>query len=174
MTWDSQRGWSVPRGAVDSLPLVISLYCTATLGGAEFQSTNYLLHMTGSQIYEVKLFPEGPVQLMVGEALTLNCTALVEFDAGVDIRWSYPRKQVGERREDAKPHRQALSHATEAASVLTVHGVNVTDAGRYSCNVTSTGATRAQHTQVLVYGELHAKHDITYKSIIIYNNRFII
>ncbi|XP_056295178.1 vascular endothelial growth factor receptor 3 isoform X2 [Pseudoliparis swirei] len=150
MTWDNQRGWSVPRHAVDSMPMIISLFCVATLGGKEFQSTSYLLHMTGSQIYDVKLFPEGPVQLMVGEALTLNCTALVEFDAGVDIQWSYPRKQPGSW-EDAKPHREALSHATEAVSVLTIHSVNVTDAGPYSCNVTSTGATRAQHTQVLVY-----------------------
>lgn len=49
---------------------------------------------TGSQIYDVKLFPEEPVELLVGEALTLNCTAMVEFNAGVDIQWSYPGKQV--------------------------------------------------------------------------------
>lgn len=49
---------------------------------------------TGSQIYDVKLFPEEPVELIVGEALTLNCTAMVEFNTGVDIQWSYPGKQV--------------------------------------------------------------------------------
>lgn len=31
---------------------------------------------------------------MVGEALSLNCTAMVEFNAGVDIQWSYPGKEV--------------------------------------------------------------------------------
>lgn len=54
----------------------------------------FSLSRTGSRVYDVKLFPEDPVELIVGEALTLNCTALVEFNAGVDIRWSYPRKQV--------------------------------------------------------------------------------
>lgn len=49
---------------------------------------------TGGKIYEAKLFPEEPVELMVGEALTLNCTVMVEFEAGVDIQWSYPGKQV--------------------------------------------------------------------------------
>ena len=49
---------------------------------------------TGTQIYDVKLFPEDPVELIVGEALTLNCTAMVEFDTGVNIEWSYPGKQV--------------------------------------------------------------------------------
>ncbi len=49
---------------------------------------------TGSQVYDVKLFPEDPVELIVGETLTLNCTALVEFNAGVDIKWSYPGKLV--------------------------------------------------------------------------------
>lgn len=52
---------------------------------------------TGSEIYDVKLFPEGPVELLVGEVLTLNCTAMVEFNAGVDIQWSYPGKQVTQR-----------------------------------------------------------------------------
>uniref|UniRef100_A0A8C3A4C5 Vascular endothelial growth factor receptor 3 n=1 Tax=Cyclopterus lumpus TaxID=8103 RepID=A0A8C3A4C5_CYCLU len=134
-----------PIEIVDSVPMIISLLCVATLGGKEYQSTNYLIHMTGSQIYDVKLFPEGSVELMVGEALTLNCTALVEFDAGVDIQWSYPRKQ------DTKPHREALSHATEAVRILTIHSVNVTDTGPYSCNVTSTDTTQTQHTQVIVY-----------------------
>lgn len=49
---------------------------------------------TGSQVYDVKLFPEDPVELIVGEALTLNCTALVEFDTGVNFQWSYPGKEV--------------------------------------------------------------------------------
>jgi len=49
---------------------------------------------TGTQVNDVKLFPEDSVELMVGEALTLNCTATVEFDTGVDIQWSYPGKQV--------------------------------------------------------------------------------
>uniref|UniRef100_A0A8C3A4X6 Vascular endothelial growth factor receptor 3 n=1 Tax=Cyclopterus lumpus TaxID=8103 RepID=A0A8C3A4X6_CYCLU len=150
MTWDNKRGWSIPRQIVDSVPMIISLLCVATLGGKEYQSTNYLIHMTGSQIYDVKLFPEGSVELMVGEALTLNCTALVEFDAGVDIQWSYPRKQPNSW-EDTKPHREALSHATEAVRILTIHSVNVTDTGPYSCNVTSTDTTQTQHTQVIVY-----------------------
>lgn len=54
----------------------------------------FFFSRTGSQVYNVKLFPEEPVQLIVGEALTLNCTATVEFNAGVDIQWSYPGKQV--------------------------------------------------------------------------------
>lgn len=48
------------------------------------------LSHTGSHVYNVKLFPEAPVELIVGETLTMNCTALVEFDTGVDFQWSYP------------------------------------------------------------------------------------
>ena len=49
---------------------------------------------TGSKVYNVKLFPEDPLELMVGETLTLNCTALVEFNTGVDIKWAYPGAEV--------------------------------------------------------------------------------
>lgn len=150
MTWDNKRGWSIPRHMVESVPMLIGVTCFTTLGGKQFQSPSYLFHPTGGQVYDVKLFPEDPVELIVGEALTLNCTALVEFNAGVDIRWSYPRKQPNSW-EDTKPHREALSHATEAVSILTIHSVNVTDTGPYSCNVTSMDTTQTQQTQVIVY-----------------------
>ncbi|XP_035859647.1 vascular endothelial growth factor receptor 3 isoform X3 [Sander lucioperca] len=150
MTWDNKRGWSIPRQIVDSVSMLIGIVCVATLGGKQYQSPNYLIHATGSQVYDVKLFPEEPVELIVGEALTLNCTALVEFDAGVDIQWSYPRKQPNTL-ENTKPHREALSHATEAVSILTIHSVNVTDTGPYSCNVTSMDTRHTQQTHVIVY-----------------------
>ncbi|XP_059201767.1 vascular endothelial growth factor receptor 3 [Centropristis striata] len=151
MTWDNKRGWSIPRHILDSAPMVIGLVCTAKLGGKDYESTNYLIHQTGSQVYDVKLFPEDPeVKLIVGEALTLNCTASVEFDAGVDIQWSYPRKQP-DTLEYTKPHREALSRATEAVSILTIHSVNVSDTGVYSCNVTTMDTTQTKQTQVTVY-----------------------
>lgn len=59
-----------------------------------FSLPSFYFSRTGSQVYDVKLFPEDPVELIVGEALTLNCTALVEFNTGVDIQWSYPGKLV--------------------------------------------------------------------------------
>ncbi|XP_041653551.1 vascular endothelial growth factor receptor 3 isoform X1 [Cheilinus undulatus] len=150
MTWDNKQGWSIPRQTIDNVPMLIGVLCVATLGGKEFQSANYLFHTTGSQVYDVKLFPENPVELIVGEALTLNCTAWVEFDTGVDIQWSYPGKQTNSH-VDIRPYREALSHATEAVSILTIDSVNVTDTGPYSCNVTSMKTTMSQQTQVIVY-----------------------
>lgn len=55
----------------------------------------FSLSHTGSHVYNIKLFPEDPVELIVGETLTMNCTALVEFDTGVDFQWSYPGRPVG-------------------------------------------------------------------------------
>lgn len=54
---------------------------------------------------------------------------------------------------EMKSYREALSHATEAVSILTIHSVNVTDTGTYSCNVTSMDTTQTQQTQVIVYGK---------------------
>nr|XP_019934993.1 PREDICTED: vascular endothelial growth factor receptor 3 [Paralichthys olivaceus] len=150
MTWDNKRGWSIPRHTIDSAQMLLGVLCVATLGGKEFQSTHYLIHTTGTQIYNVKLFPEDPVELIVGEALTLNCTALVEFSTGVAIEWSYPGKETNSW-VATKPYREILSHATETVSILTIHSVNVTDTGPYICNVTSMGGTQTQQTQVIVY-----------------------
>lgn len=150
LTWDNKRGWSIPRRVIESVPMLIGVSCLATLGGKQYHSTNYLIHTTGSQVYNVKLFPEDPVELIVGEALTLNCTAMVEFNAGVDIQWTYPGKRTNSW-VHTKPHREARSDATEAVSVLTIHSVNVTDSGPYICNVTSTDTTLTEQTQVIVH-----------------------
>uniref|UniRef100_A0A8C6NI94 Vascular endothelial growth factor receptor 3 n=1 Tax=Nothobranchius furzeri TaxID=105023 RepID=A0A8C6NI94_NOTFU len=132
ITWDNKRGWSIPRWIIDSVPMVF--------------------------IYEVKLFPEESVELLVGEALTLNCTAMVEFDAGVDIQWSYPGKQTNSWVE-TKPYRESLSHATEAARVLTIYSVNVTDSGPYVCNVTIMDTSQTIQTQVTVHERPFIKLD---------------
>uniref|UniRef100_A0A4W6DEN1 Vascular endothelial growth factor receptor 3 n=1 Tax=Lates calcarifer TaxID=8187 RepID=A0A4W6DEN1_LATCA len=147
MTWDNKQGWSIPTQIAET---ALTVGCTATLGGKSFRSAHYVFLTTGSKVYDVKLFPEDPVELIVGEALTLNCTATVEFDTGVNIQWSYPGKQTNSW-VDTKPHREALSHATEAVSILTIHSVNVTDTGSYICNVTSTATTQIQQTQVIVH-----------------------
>ncbi|XP_072252076.1 vascular endothelial growth factor receptor 3 [Leuresthes tenuis] len=149
--WDNKRGWSIPRYVIDSMQLTF-VSCVATLEGKDYYSTTYILHTAGTQVNDVKLFPEDSVELMVGEALTLNCTATVEFDTGVDIQWSYPGKQAN-RQVEISPYREALSQATVAGSVLTIHSVNVTDSGPYNCNVTSMEKTQTLQTIVTVYGE---------------------
>ena len=174
------RGKSFPlvlRGRKNCWRCHRDLYhCLPSLCPSVSISPLFSLSRTGSQVYDVKLFPEDPVELIVGEALALNCTAWVEFNTGVDIKWSYPRKQVWgseswswwmapvnknlnvisshqPNREDTKPSRKALSHNTEAVSFLTILSVNVGDTGPYICNVTIVGTTITRQTQVIVYGK---------------------
>lgn len=47
ITWDNKRGWSIPRWVIDSLALLMSVSCVATLGGKEFYSAAYVIHVTG-------------------------------------------------------------------------------------------------------------------------------
>lgn len=47
MTWDNKRGWSIPRQVIDSSPMLIWFSCLATLGGRQYQSVSYLIHVTG-------------------------------------------------------------------------------------------------------------------------------
>lgn len=49
--------------------------------------------------------------------------------------------------------REPLLQATAAFSILTIHSVNVTDSGPYTCNVTSMAATYTQQGQVIVHGK---------------------
>uniref|UniRef100_A0A671S6F2 Vascular endothelial growth factor receptor 3 n=1 Tax=Sinocyclocheilus anshuiensis TaxID=1608454 RepID=A0A671S6F2_9TELE len=65
-----------------------------------------LQHPTGLKFYKLKLFPEdSPLELMQGEGLELNCTALVEFNTGVEFHWDYPGQKVITR-----PHCKLLQY----------------------------------------------------------------
>uniref|UniRef100_A0A8C7GG03 Vascular endothelial growth factor receptor 3 n=1 Tax=Oncorhynchus kisutch TaxID=8019 RepID=A0A8C7GG03_ONCKI len=103
----------------------------------------------GSQVYDFKLYPEDSVELFVEEALTLNCTATVEFNTLVEFQWSYPGKQV--RTVDIVHKRNSLSRFTEAVSILTIQSVNVTDTGTYTCSAISVDKKMDLETQVIVY-----------------------
>uniref|UniRef100_A0A8C1N078 Vascular endothelial growth factor receptor 3 n=1 Tax=Cyprinus carpio TaxID=7962 RepID=A0A8C1N078_CYPCA len=100
-----------------------------------------LQHRTGLKFYKLKLFPEdSPVELMQGEGLELNCTALVEFNTGVEFHWDYPGQKVITR-----------PHSTEVSSILTIRSVNVDDSGYYTCSAISVEGKQKQHTVVLVH-----------------------
>uniref|UniRef100_A0AAZ3S6F0 Vascular endothelial growth factor receptor 3 n=1 Tax=Oncorhynchus tshawytscha TaxID=74940 RepID=A0AAZ3S6F0_ONCTS len=101
------------------------------------------------QVYDFKLYPEDSVELFVEEALTLNCTATVEFNTLVEFQWSYPGKQV--RTVGIVHKRNSLSRFTEAVSILTIQSVNVTDTGTYTCSAISVDKKMDLETQVIVY-----------------------
>uniref|UniRef100_A0A8L0DRX7 Vascular endothelial growth factor receptor 3 n=1 Tax=Oncorhynchus mykiss TaxID=8022 RepID=A0A8L0DRX7_ONCMY len=149
MVWDSKRGWSIPRQTLDSRPFLIGIYCEATRQGRHYRSTLYLVQSTGSQVYDFKLYPEDSVELFVEEALTLNCTATVEFNTLVEFQWSYPGKQVC--LHPLLHKRNSLSRFTEAVSILTIQSVNVTDTGTYTCSAISVDKKMDLETQVIVY-----------------------
>uniref|UniRef100_A0A8C7GDG5 Vascular endothelial growth factor receptor 3 n=1 Tax=Oncorhynchus kisutch TaxID=8019 RepID=A0A8C7GDG5_ONCKI len=150
MVWDSKRGWSIPRQTLDSRPFLIGIYCEATRQGRHYRSTLYLVQSTGSQVYDFKLYPEDSVELFVEEALTLNCTATVEFNTLVEFQWSYPGKQLNST-VDIVHKRNSLSRFTEAVSILTIQSVNVTDTGTYTCSAISVDKKMDLETQVIVY-----------------------
>uniref|UniRef100_A0A4W5LNK3 Platelet-derived growth factor receptor-like protein n=1 Tax=Hucho hucho TaxID=62062 RepID=A0A4W5LNK3_9TELE len=114
--------------------------------------SHYYPPPTGSQVYDVKLYPEDSVELIMGEVLTLNCTATVEFNTPVEFQWSYPGKQMNST-VDIVQKRNSLSRFTEAVSILTIRSVNVTDTGTYTCSTISVEKTLDLATQVIVHGK---------------------
>uniref|UniRef100_A0A673JLE2 Vascular endothelial growth factor receptor 3 n=1 Tax=Sinocyclocheilus rhinocerous TaxID=307959 RepID=A0A673JLE2_9TELE len=108
-----------------------------------------LQHPTGLKFYELKLFPEdSPVELMQGEGLELNCTALVEFNTGVEFHWDYPGQK--NRLASFQSVRNILDKATEVSSILTIRSVNVDDSGYYTCSASSV-EVKQEFTTVLVH-----------------------
>ena len=94
---------------------------------------------TGSEVYNVKLFPEQPVELLVGEALTLNCTVSVEFNTAVDFNWTYPGKvnNLGHKRII-----KTTSSITIMEIVLIIIIMQLLCVSHFSRNVTKTTVKR--------------------------------
>uniref|UniRef100_A0A8C1BJP8 Vascular endothelial growth factor receptor 3 n=1 Tax=Cyprinus carpio carpio TaxID=630221 RepID=A0A8C1BJP8_CYPCA len=124
-----------------------------------------LQHPTGQKFYEFKLFPEdSPVELMQGEALELNCTALVEFNTGVEFQWDYPGQK--NRLASFQSVRNSLDKAAEASSILTIRNVHVDDSGYYTCSARSVEAKRELITVVLVHEKPFIRLDFRNGSVI--------
>lgn len=69
---------------------------------------------SGSELYDIQLYPKKAMELLVGEKLVLNCTVWAEFNSGVRFQWTYPGKQVPANR--VAPH--ALNHFPLSHSLL--------------------------------------------------------
>uniref|UniRef100_A0A4W4F5H3 Vascular endothelial growth factor receptor 3 n=1 Tax=Electrophorus electricus TaxID=8005 RepID=A0A4W4F5H3_ELEEL len=101
----------------------------------------------------LKLLPEdSPIELMRGDVLVLNCTALVEFNMGVEFKWAYPGQKEN-RVVNFQPMRNKLAHATEAISTLTIRNVNMNDSGFYTCSANSVDRSLARSTLIIVHKE---------------------
>ncbi|KAL4649213.1 vascular endothelial growth factor receptor 3 isoform X1 [Arapaima gigas] len=150
MTWNNKRGWLVPSHIIQQRPDIIGFFCKTSLNGKNYESASYLVHFSGIKIYSFKLFPEDTVEILVGEALVLNCTAGVEFNTGVVFQWSYPGKLVN-RTVAFNSERTVLTHSTEVSSILTIYNVNVTDMGSYTCFANSLAESVERSTQVIVH-----------------------
>ncbi|KAI1898038.1 hypothetical protein AGOR_G00068210 [Albula goreensis] len=152
LSWSNKQGWSVPSQAVQSRPYLLGFMCYATLLNREFWSGLYLLHHAGSMLYDLKLFPEKSVELMAGETLTLNCTAWVEHNTGVNFLWLYQGREIKiNRTVSIQPDRTPLQHSTEASNVLTIHPADTSNTGSYTCRASSVEKSLQLSTQVIVH-----------------------
>uniref|UniRef100_A0A8C1XFR2 Vascular endothelial growth factor receptor 3 n=1 Tax=Cyprinus carpio TaxID=7962 RepID=A0A8C1XFR2_CYPCA len=139
ITWNNKRGWLVPSHIFKNSSTFMGFFCTTSVHNNEHRSSIFIVQAIGLKFYKLKLFPEdSPVELMQGEGLELNCTALVEFNTGVEFHWDYPGQKV-------------ITRATEVSSILTIRSVNVDDSGYYTCSAISVEGKQKQHTVVLVH-----------------------
>ncbi|KAL6479974.1 hypothetical protein MHYP_G00110070 [Metynnis hypsauchen] len=151
ITWSNRRGWSVPRYVMDRMYMFFGFFCSLTLYGTEYTSSAFLVMETGAKFYDLKLFPEdSPLELMRGDVLVLNCTALVEFNTGVEFKWAYPGQKEN-RIVSLFSVRQIMYQATEATSILTIRNVNVNDSGFYTCSANSMETSLERFMLVIVH-----------------------
>ncbi|XP_066572635.1 vascular endothelial growth factor receptor 3 isoform X1 [Amia ocellicauda] len=165
ITWNNKRGMSVPSKFIDMKSMMPGFYCETVVNNVEYKSSFFLLHISGSKIYHFKLFPEKSVELMVGEGLVLNCTALVEFNTGVDFQWTYPGKQVN-RTAVVHHERNSLLTGTEVSSTLVIRRVSVTDTGSYRCTAHIVEMSLEESTQVIVHEKAFISVDYKGDSVV--------
>ncbi|XP_075398869.1 vascular endothelial growth factor receptor 3 [Tenrec ecaudatus] len=146
VVWDDRRGMRVP---VPLLRETLYLQCETTLGGQDFRSNPFLVHITGNELYDIQLFPKKSLELLVGEKLVLNCTVWAEFNAGVTFDWDYPGKQA--ERGKWVPERRSQQTHTELSSILTIHNVSQSDLGPYVCEANNGDQRFWESTEVIVH-----------------------
>ncbi|XP_009306067.1 vascular endothelial growth factor receptor 3 isoform X1 [Danio rerio] len=151
VTWNNKKGWSIPRHIIQNTSTFIGFYCSISVQNSQHTSSIYVVQVIGLKFYEFKLFPEdSPVELMQGESLVLNCTALVDFNTGVDFQWDYPGKKEN-RLASLQPLRNVLDEATEISSILSIRNIHLDDSGYYTCWANTLEMKRELTTVVIVH-----------------------
>ncbi|XP_039718622.1 vascular endothelial growth factor receptor 1 isoform X1 [Pteropus medius] len=148
ITWDSRKGFTISNATYREIGLLI---CETTVNGHVYK-TNYLTYRQTNIILDVQMSPPGPVKLLRGQTLTLNCTATTPLNTRVRMTWSYPaedknRASIRQRIDQSDPH------ANMFHSVLVIDRVQSQDRGLYTCHVTSGPSSKSVNTSVHIYGK---------------------
>ncbi|XP_068018519.1 vascular endothelial growth factor receptor 3 isoform X2 [Melanerpes formicivorus] len=144
--WDNKKGMQVPTHLIrDSL----FVQCETVIDKKVFKSNFFIIHIAGSELYDIQLYPKKAMELLVGEKLVLNCTVWAEFNSGVRFQWTYPGKQT--QRAVMEPERRSLQTHTELSSILTLHNVSQQDLGKYTCLATNGAQVLEESTDVIVH-----------------------
>ncbi|XP_068815828.1 vascular endothelial growth factor receptor 3 isoform X4 [Struthio camelus] len=144
--WDNKKGVQVPTHLIrDSL----FVQCETVIDKKVFKSNFFIIHIAGSELYDIQLYPKKAMELLVGEKLVLNCTVWAEFNSGVRFQWTYPGKQT--QRAVTEPERRSLQTHTELSSILTLQNVSQQDLGKYTCTATNGAQMLEESTDVIVH-----------------------
>ncbi|XP_054986449.1 LOW QUALITY PROTEIN: vascular endothelial growth factor receptor 1 [Sorex araneus] len=146
ITWDSRRGFIISTATYKEIGL---LTCETTINGHLYR-TNYLTHRQTNTILDVHMSRPGPVKLLKGHTLTLNCTATTPLNARVQMTWDYP----GDTHQRASiRHRldKSNSNLNVFYSVLVIDKVQHKDRGLYTCHVRNGPSLKSANISVHVY-----------------------
>nr|XP_040023462.1 vascular endothelial growth factor receptor 1 isoform X1 [Gasterosteus aculeatus aculeatus] len=146
IVWNSKQGFTIRSPTFSFVGLI---FCQAVAEGVVHNSPKYFVHRHVSNIMEVYLNTSGPVQVLQGERMVLNCTATGEWNTRVNITWDYP----GKKKNTGSTYKRLLKQQTHMLfyNILTIPKLQHSDRGRYTCRVTSGKNTRQQKVTVSVY-----------------------
>ncbi|RMB96724.1 hypothetical protein DUI87_26789 [Hirundo rustica rustica] len=144
--WDNKKGMQVPTDLIRDL---LYVHCETVIDKKVFKSNFFIIHIAGSKLYDIQLYPKKAMELLVGEKLVLNCTVWAEFNSGVGFQWTYPGKQT--QRAVIESERHSLQTCTELSSSLTLHNVSQQDLGKYTCTATTDAQTLEESIDVIVH-----------------------
>ncbi|XP_048176003.1 vascular endothelial growth factor receptor 3 isoform X5 [Corvus hawaiiensis] len=144
--WDNKKGMQVPTHLIKDL---LYVHCETVIDKKVFKSNFFIIHIAGSELYDIQLYPKKAMELLMGEKLVLNCTVWAEFNSGVHFQWTYPGKQM--QQAVIEPERRSLQTYTELSSILTLHNVSQQDVGKYTCTATNGAQMLEESTDVIVH-----------------------
>ncbi|KAM4860047.1 vascular endothelial growth factor receptor 1 [Thomomys bottae] len=153
--WDPRKGFIISTATYREIGL---LSCETSISGHVYK-TNYLTHRQTNTIIDVHISTPGPVKLLSGQTLVLNCTATTALNTRVQMTWNYPGKAT--KRASTRPRLdQSDPQVNVFYSILTIENVQKRDRGIYTCRVKSGPTSKSVNTSVQVHenGFITMKH----------------
>ncbi|XP_053486492.1 vascular endothelial growth factor receptor kdr-like [Ictalurus furcatus] len=145
VSWDPKVGFRIPLGPYQSYDIIT---CATSVKGEQVK-TSFIILRRSSVLENVRITPEHS-KVLVGDTLTLTCSANTTFNGRIQFDWQFQNSPIS-RTHNTNVRRSDPNKVIVMSSKLIIPSVTVEDSGIYICTATLDDSKKHASVTIIVH-----------------------